>query len=308
MNMKQFSILNYVFSLYQNIDEIYELLLNLINDNKYSITFNNNLFILVIQFPMPGGKIIKIDFNLLEYIIRPEELINKLNLTVHNLINENNKIKNELQKKDKEILSLKNKYIQLEKRLQNIEDYLKKKENNSFELNSKIIENNEEKNNLIKWISSKGAIKKIKLLYRGTEDGDSSKIFFQKCKNKGPTLSLIKTKNGKKFGGFTKMEWTDEKKNIILGDNDAFLFSLNNMEKYNILKSQYAIACFPYYDLVVYGNNKDGYGIYICDKFLSVNSVENHKSRVYDVPSNYCLSGENLFNIVELEVYQIIFE
>lgn len=72
MNLKEFADLNYIFNLHQNIDEIYDLLLNLLNDNKYSITFNNNLIILVIQFPIPGGKILNITFNFLEYIIRPE--------------------------------------------------------------------------------------------------------------------------------------------------------------------------------------------------------------------------------------------
>ena len=47
---------------------------------------------------------------------------------------------------------------------------------------------------LKKWISENGKIKNINLLYRASEDGDSSTSFFNKCCNKGATVSLIKTK------------------------------------------------------------------------------------------------------------------
>ena len=68
--------------------------------------------------------------------------------------------------------------------------------NNYYELNkSFIIKNDEEKNKIIEWISSEGIIKTIKLIYRDTQNGDTSKKFFEKIKNKGPIISLVETKD-----------------------------------------------------------------------------------------------------------------
>ena len=66
LNMNEFNKLNALFSLYQNIDEIYSFLLNLIIDKKYSFAIKNNMIILILQFPMPGGKIIDINLELKE--------------------------------------------------------------------------------------------------------------------------------------------------------------------------------------------------------------------------------------------------
>ena len=173
---------------------------------------------------------------------------------------------------------------------------------------STILKNSNEIIKLIGWISTNNKIKEINLLYKSSEHGDTSKIFFEKCGNKGPTFSLIETSKGRRFGGFSKTEWTDKKDTIRLKDNEAFLFSLDNMEKYKIIKTEIAIGCYPYSHILVYGNNGDSKGIYIEDKFLKKNSYENHSSKAYDVPSDYCLSGERTFSVKEIEVYQVIFE
>ena len=110
-------------------------------------------------------------------------------------------------------------------------------ENNFFN-DSLIIKDEQDKKLLNSWISEKGNIAKLNLLYRGTRDGDSSKIFFEKCSNKGATISFIKTKKGRRFGGFTKAKWTDKKNWITLRDVNGFLFSLDNKKKYNILRPE----------------------------------------------------------------------
>ena len=78
------------------------------------------------------------------------------------------------------------------------------------------------------------------------------------------------------------------------------------MKKYNILKPKFAIGCYPEYDCLVYGNTG---GVYLKSNFLKVkNNFENHETRVYNVPSDFCLSGENCFEVEEVEVYQVIYE
>ena len=73
-----------------------------------------------------------------------------------------------------------------------------------FDLNeSYIIKNKEQKIALKNWISENGKIKNINLLYRATRDGDSCESFYNKCGEKGITISLIKTKKNRIFGGFS---------------------------------------------------------------------------------------------------------
>ena len=45
------------------------------------------------------------------------------------------------------------------------------------------------------------------LLYRGSVDGDSPYIFHSKCDNKGATVTLISTRNGWRFGGYSDVPW-----------------------------------------------------------------------------------------------------
>ena len=45
------------------------------------------------------------------------------------------------------------------------------------------------------------------LLYRGSVDGWKPKDFHKRCDNKGPTLTIIKTKGGTICGGFTMQNW-----------------------------------------------------------------------------------------------------
>ena len=57
------------------------------------------------------------------------------------------------------------------------------------------------------YIKLKQSIKKIKLLYRATRDGDSASSFHSICNGKSNTVTFIKTKSGKKFGGFAHSSW-----------------------------------------------------------------------------------------------------
>ena len=45
------------------------------------------------------------------------------------------------------------------------------------------------------------------LLYRGSKDGFTAASFHQKCDNKGPNISIIKSEHGLIFGGYTSLSW-----------------------------------------------------------------------------------------------------
>ena len=66
-------------------------------------------------------------------------------------------------------------------------------------------------------------IKKMKLIYSALEDGDSAESFHKHCDGISNTLIIIKTINGKKFGGFTTQKWKNNNNYVM--DNAAFLFS-----------------------------------------------------------------------------------
>ena len=171
---------------------------------------------------------------------------------------------------------------------------------------SHIVKNIEENFQIIQWISNEGSIKNIKLIYRATEDGDTCESFFEKCKNKGAIISLIETKKKRRFGGFTKVDWIKEDHGKI-NDPNAFLFSLDNKNKYKILKSQCAFSCYSGSYTLIYGNQGDGKGIYLPNNFLRKSNREDQSTRVYEVPSDFCLTSEKDFEVDEVEVYQIIF-
>ena len=318
----EFYNLSPLFKIYNNIDEIYSLLFVTINKKQYRFEKKEQNVILILEFYIFKEKKIDISFNLKEQQIKKEDYsIEKLYLLIQKLSNENKTIKEEFTIQNKELqnrineleneISKKNKEIvYIKKELKELKDEFRRKRllDNSFNF-SKIIKLKEEKNKLISWISEKGIIKEIKLLYSSKRDGDGFSPFYNKCSNISPTLSIIKTTKGRKFGGFTFGEWNDKQGTLKQTDTEAFLFSLNNMKKYKILKPNLAIVSVSdHSSFLTYGNNGDGCGIFLRDKFLTNGGHENHTSKVYDADSKYCLSTEENFIVEEVEVYYIIFK
>ena len=322
MGLEDFYESNTIFKFYTNIDEIYTSILNILTDNKYKITFENSEILLILEFPFPGNKIIDINFVLAESKINKDELINNIYSLLNKLLEENQTIKNdiknlynkqelmqeEINKKNYEIQNLQNELNCLKNG--NSEIYIDNVNHLDFQDfdKSTILKSNDEKYTLYTWISQVGTIYQIKLLYRASKDC-GNKIFFKKCSDKGPTVSIIKSLKGRRFGGFIKESWKNiNKKDVLfIKDDNAFLFSLDNFQKYKVLIPEFAASCHPSFYSMVYGNNSDGGGLCI-DNDANGLCCENLSNKVFDAPSNYCLSGENKdFGIEECEVYQIIF-
>ncbi len=154
----------------------------------------------------------------------------------------------------------------------------------------------------------------FKLIYRATRDGDSSKIFHEKCDNIGPNITVVKTGNGYRFGGYTRNNWEhlkeDIKKDPEIGsskeDINAFCFSLDLNKIYKNCK---------YNEGVIFCCNN--YGPTFCRNFFSIN--DNMLSK-----GGYCLKkdysyfegqdidyeitgGKRVFKVVEVEVLEILF-
>ena len=123
--------------------------------------------------------------------------------------------------------------------------------NNNIYINidSKILEYNDQyKEILIEWLKKPNKnnigiknVKNIILLYRGSRDGFGAKNFHEKCNYKGETLTIIQSKDGYIFGGYTEINWDNTSWNKIFGlknnsrregKGNEFVFTLKN--PYNI--------------------------------------------------------------------------
>ena len=96
-------------------------------------------------------------------------------------------------------------------------------------------------------------IKEYKLLFKGKRDGFGSKDFHSKCDYKSYTVSFVKSKEGRRFGGFTDVEW-DQSDSFKKGSN-GFIFSLDNNEIYYNKNSNYNIRCYSNYDPIFGGHD-----------------------------------------------------
>ena len=151
------------------------------------------------------------------------------------------------------------------------------------------------------------------LAYRATEDGDTASDFHKKCDKIGPNITLIKTKKGYIFGGFTFKNWEhmardidENKPNLGSASRDAraFGFSVSIQKIYNNEKpNEFAIWCnrkfgptfknnlFQIFDSCL---KKGGY--------CSIRSNSHFGGQL----SDYEISGgESRFKVEELEVYEV---
>ena len=141
---------------------------------------------------------------------------------------------------------------------------------------------------------------KFALIYKASRDGDKAEIFHLRVAGSFDTLILIKTTEGRRFGGFTRETWDGV--NIFKKDNEAFVFSLDSLKCYDCNPNGVAIWCYPNYG-PIFG----GYVIDIFDNFMSTDLNKTALRGVgYNTVQDYELNGgvEN-FVVEELEVYHI---
>jgi len=154
--------------------------------------------------------------------------------------------------------------------------------------------NIEEKKLLLSWMPKRP--KKATLLLNSNKDGDSIKVVEEKCKNKYPTLVVIMTTKGNKFGGYTTQEW----KKGVNKDSEAFVFSLGKKKKYKILNPTNATYLNDWWGFGPYEN-----AIVIYDKCTNQNSNYIGKG-TYDIKEVSELNGrENNFTVKSFEIYLI---
>ena len=175
-------------------------------------------------------------------------------------------------------------HCQEKKLIEEIKTLFKIVKNKNSDFSESLIYNDIEKQNqIMNWILEKTNKSKIQfeLIFKMSVNGNKLDNFYDYCDNISPTLILIKSKD-KLFGGFTPLKWVKEKGTIKDKSNQTFLFSLNLMKKYDMIKKeQYAInidnfcICFGNGDLGFYEDLKRGrtYANSNCH-FFSNNNLE----------------------------------
>ena len=186
---------------------------------------------------------------------------------------------------------------------------------------SSIIKNDYKKQNIINsWIKEKmnKNIIKYELIYKMSENGSRPDDFHEFCDNKGPTLTIIETKNNYIFGGFTPLNWSTNNKDSYDQSKRTFIFSLNLMKKYEMFNSKKrAIFCDIDHGPSFGNNSFNGYYYSSnCDINLNTSFL---KGKICAIQDSNFLENEKLeligergkieaFDTKEIEVFQIIFE
>ena len=162
---------------------------------------------------------------------------------------------------------------------------------------------------LLEWLSpslnnlpNPPKVLRTKLIYNSEIDGDKASIFHEKCDNINPTIILIQTKEGFRYGGYTSVSWEGSEETQFKTDQDAFIFSFDTLKKYESLEPQKSIQCS-----ILFGPNFGDGTILIPDYFSE------EPNAFYQWPSIYNLSEKDeltlgktdQINIKDYEVYSI---
>ena len=217
-----------------------------------------------------------------------------------------------LQKEYKELLTIKNQLNEkVEKMKVEIKVFKDEKLKNKIDLfpgdDSKIIFSMSDIQFIIDYIKEADKsfkFKNLKLLYRGSRDGDRTKTCHELCDNKQNVLIIIQSDIGNIFGGYSKIGFKVSNKAEYLVDNNCFLFSYEYKKIYPPVKdkqnichiSDYCGLCFTgslgFFDKFMNSN----------DNWIDKSNIQDHFNRLNE-PCEMN-GGKNKFRIQELEVFQ----
>ena len=231
-----------------------------------------------------------------QYKIEKEDEINTLNIKIKGLLS---RLK-ELELRNEELRAYIEKLSQMKSEGGNQVEALTIQDTRLEIIRGDIIENANELELLTRKICQ-NKYKKISLnlLYKAIVDSDKAEIFHKKCDSANSTLVLVKSANGKRFGGFTSCKW--EGKSIEKKDEKAFIFSLDKMKIYNVIPGEDAIGCYPNFGPVFLGCQ-----IRIYNDFFKNGGTTYEKGLNFDTQEDYELTGGlNKFGVKDIEVYSV---
>ena len=315
-----------IFSMYKAAKEIIAFL----KDLKFEIEEKNENLLLKFNVFMPNGqnKLIELVLkkclldtnNIIKYLLEKiksmetniknlEENI-KLEKTKHNSeikelkdnisnLKENNiRYENENKKLWEEINKLKESQI----KFSNKDDAI-----NSFD--SKIIESKDNINFILDYIKQNDKtlnISKIKLLFRGSRDGERTKTCHELCDNKQHVLIIMKSETGYIFGGYSKIGFKANKILEYKIDNNCFLFSLNLKKIYPVIKDKNVICHIRETSGLCFFDSLMFYDYFMSKKDwpnlnMDIKQYFNNLETIYEMNG-----GQEYFKCDELEIFQLL--
>ena len=159
-------------------------------------------------------------------------------------------------------------------------------------------------NEIIK--NMKKNIKRIKKIYQATVNGGDPSYFHKLCDNIPNTLTIIKSENNRRFGGFTTMAWESKSNSEYKKDRNAFIFSLDNKKIYTSKEIHHSIQNYKKYGPCF------GIGP---DIGIEGNPLKDNKLLIFESSYNYnedknCLENiekNNRFKALDYEIFEILF-
>ena len=321
-----------VFSMYKTLKEIIAFL----KDLKYEIEEKNENLVINFNIFMPNGKNKLIEIELKKCMRDTNFIINYLLEKIKSLeVNIKNseedykieKIKNEseirglkeiISKNQSEIKNLKENNLNIKnenKKLWEEIDRLKKyhaipnqKENKISNFDSKIIESKDSISFILDYIKQNDKtfnFNNIKLLFRGSRDGERTKTCHELCDNKQNVLIIMKSETGYIFGGYSKVGFKVNNKFDYKIDNNCFLFSLNLNKIYPVIKDKKVICHIEETKGLCFYSSLSFYDYFMSKKqnkiMSDIQKYFNNFENIYEING-----GERLFKCNELEVFQLL--
>ena len=322
-----------VFSLYKTVKEI----ITFLKDLDFKIEEKNENLLLKFNIFLPNGKNKLIEMNLKKCLPDTNHIINYLleqikfmETNIKNL-EENYKIekakheseikdlKENISKNQSEILILKENNInyknenkKLWEEINKLKEYhirFNQKENQMISFDSKIIKSTDNIKFIFDYIKQNDKsfnFNNIKLLYRGSRDGDRTKTCHELCDNKQNVLIIMKSETGYIFGGYSKVGFKINNNFDYKIDNNCFLFSLNLKKIYPVIKDKKVICHIGETSGLCFFNS-----LAFSDNFMSKNNgaqISNSiQANFNGFENSYEMNGgQNCCKLYELEVFQLL--
>ena len=105
-----------------------------------------------------------------------------------------------------------------------------------------IVESSEELSTLLEW--TKIDRDDLTLCFSSTNDNAAYQLMKQYCDGT-KIIVLIKSEIGKRFGGYTSVVNVSDITVTFYQNDNSFLFSLDNMKKYNVKNKEHAFIVQP---------------------------------------------------------------
>ena len=321
-----------IFSMYNSIEDIIKFLRKL----KFEIDEKNDELLIKFKVFMPDGQNILIELYLIQYLLNTNHIIKYLLNEIHSIKINNNKNESEIEKlknnnlnheneinklneiidnNKKELLNLREENIKLKNEINILKKYHEKpKENgsdNPFILDSKIIESKSSLDFILNYIRQNDKtfnFNNLKLLYRGSRDGDRTKTCHELCDNKKNVLIIMKSDNNYIFGGYSKIGFktiNEPNKTECKIDNNCFLFSLNLKKIYPVINDKEIICHIGDNSGLCFDSSLSFY-----DNFLHKNSsISSYIINMFNgFKDKFEMNGgKDSFTLTELEVFQLIY-